>query len=215
MNSCQPNKQIDLSVVQLQMVGSIQWDIKPLAKHCLSSARLMERLCHRPGNWRWLLMTLGWKKADSLREQQSMKEFSWETRHCFPCQTMPLLNKHSSGGDVLWQRGAIVVVSSWQRDRSQNTAMTVRGGRKEGEQWRDKLRGEDEHYNWFRAILWQSEALWEQDSAMCSGTNLIGKMQCHKTQQHLRLVTKPAINSTASLTGISGKNPNNSLWDMQ
>lgn len=55
---------------------------------------------------------------------------------CFPCQSMPLLNKHSLGSDVLWQREAIVVVSAWQRDNSQNTAMTVRGERKEeGEGW--------------------------------------------------------------------------------
>lgn len=104
---------------------------------CLSSARHTERLCHQFGKWRQLLMTLSWTlKRDSLREQQreSMKEFSWETRHCVsPCRSMSLLNKHSSGSDVLWQRGAIVVVSSWQRDSSQNTAMSVRGGRTEGD----------------------------------------------------------------------------------
>lgn len=50
---------------------------------------------------------------------------------CFPCQSMPLLNKHSLGSDVLWQRGPIVVVSAWQRDSGQNTAMTVSGERKE------------------------------------------------------------------------------------
>lgn len=44
---------------------------------------------------------------------------------------MPLLNKHSSGSDVPRQRGAIVVVSAWQRDSGQNTAMTARWERKE------------------------------------------------------------------------------------
>lgn len=129
---------ISLSLLQLQTLSSIHWNIRPYGKDCLSLFMLMERLCHRSGKWRQLMMTLRWTKPDGQRERIAVWVYErvqlGDKTLCFPCQSMPLLNKHSSGSDVHWQRGAIVVVSAWQRDSSQNTAMTARRD-KEGGEW--------------------------------------------------------------------------------
>lgn len=55
--------EINFSLLQLQMLSSIQRDSKPHGKDCLSSAKHMETLCHQTGKWRQLLMTLSWTKT--------------------------------------------------------------------------------------------------------------------------------------------------------
>lgn len=121
MNSCQPNIRIDLS--PLQMLISLHQDIKPNGKECLGTTRRVERLRHQPGKG---------------------SPTAWENERTAACERIQLpdktlrfpLSNHATiisipRAVMCSDREGLLLVSSWQWDSGQNTAVTARGERKE------------------------------------------------------------------------------------